>query len=428
MQRRTPLLAGAAVAALTAASFLSAAPAAAVQVVPPVTFTADTANWLVPAGVHSINVTAVGGAGGSGGDFLNGGAAGGDGGAAATVTTTLPVTPGQTIDISVGQEGGDGGNGPSIGAGGAGYASGGDGANGGNAANAGGGGGGSSAVQIDGSPSPAVIAAGGGGGGGRGGVLNTCAGGAGGDGADAGENAVPSGTCNANQLGGAAGVTATAPGQDATGTQFPNLFNVFLGGSGGGGGGDGKAGTINQSAEPDNSGGGGGGGGASIGGTVSLGAPAGDGEVVFSFSIAYPTVITAVATPNPATSGQKITVTATVDNQEPGAPGNLDPVGLVDFGIVGCTAVALVGGTAGDGLATAKCEYTAGAPSSITYDIDYNADLDSVFGFSSTTLKIDIVAALAATGLGASSLLPVGGAALVLLLGGALLVVRRRTA
>lgn len=109
MQRRTPVLAGAAVAALAAASFLTAAPAAAVQVVPPVTFTADTANWLVPAGVYSIDVTAVGGAGGAGGDFLNSGLYGGSGGAGATVTSTIFVTPGETIDITIGLAGDDGG-------------------------------------------------------------------------------------------------------------------------------------------------------------------------------------------------------------------------------------------------------------------------------------------------------------------------------
>ena len=421
------MLAGAAVAALAAASFLTATPAAAVQVVPPVTFTADTLDWLVPAGVHSIDVTAVGGAGGAGGDFQDG-IYGGSGGAGATVTTTIFVTPGDTIDITIGLAGGDGGGIFDAGDGGDGYAVGGDGAYGGIGANSGGGGGGSSAVQIDGDLVPAVIAGGGGGGGGRGGFLTTCPGGAGGDGADAGDNAVAGGFCNANQLGGAAGVDATLPGVDAVGNSDPFFANPVLGGSGGGGAGDGKAGTLNEAGIIDNSGGGGGGGGASLGGAVSTDAPAGDGEVTFAYSIAYPTVITAVATPNPATQGQKITVTATVDNQEPGAPGDLDPVGLVDFGIAGCTAVALVGGTAGDGLATAKCEYTAGAPSSITYNINYNADLDSVFAFSSTTLKIDVVAALAATGLATSSLLPVGGAALVLLLGGALLVMRRRTA
>lgn len=428
MQRRAPLLAGAAVTALAAASFLAAAPAAAVQVVPPITFTADTTDWLVPAGVHSIDVTAVGGAGGAGGDDANGGLYAGSGGAGATVTNTIAVTPGDTIDITIGLAGGTGGTFFTSGDGGDGYVDGGDGAYGGIGANGGGGGGGSSAVQIDGDAAPAIIAGGGGGGGGRGGFLTTCPGGAGGDGADAGDNAVAGGFCNANQLGGAAGGDASLPGVDAVGAADPFFANPVLGGSGGGGGGDGKAGTLNEVGIIDNSGGGGGGGGASLGGTVSTGAPAGDGEVVFSFVIAYPTVITAVATPNPATTGQKITVVATVDNQEPGLPGNLDPVGLVDFGIAGCTGVALVAGTVGDGLATATCEYIAGAPSSITYDIDYNADLDSVFGFSSTTLKIDIVAALAATGLATSSLLPVGGVALVLLLGGALLIVRRRTA
>jgi LPXTG-motif cell wall-anchored protein len=407
-----------------AASFLSAAPAAAVQVVPPVTFLANTANWVVPVGVHSINVTAVGGAGGAGGGGVNGGA----GGAGATVTSTIAVTPGETIDIYVGLAGGVGGGIFTPGAGGGGYATGGDGAYSGFLAYSGGGGGGSSAVQVDGDLAPVVIAGGGGGGGGRGGVVATCPGGAGGDGADAGENALAAGLCNSNQLGGAAGTDAMLAGVDAVGNSDPFIANGVLGGSGGGGAGDGKAGTLNENGIIDNSGGGGGGGGASLGGAVATGVPAGSGEVVFSYSIAYPTVITAVATPNPATSGQKITVTATVDNQEPGAPGNLDPAGLVDFGIPGCTAVPLVGGTAGDGLATAKCEYTAGAPSSITYDIDYNANLDSVFAFSSTTLKIDVVAALAATGVAASSLLPVGGAALVLLLGGALLVLRRRTA
>ena len=428
MQRRTPVLAGAAVAALAAASFLTAAPAAAVQVVPPVTFTADTANWLVPAGVYSIDVTAVGGAGGAGGDFLNSGLYGGSGGAGATVTSTIFVTPGETIDITIGLAGDDGGAVFAFGAGGAGYGVGGDGAYGGVGANGGGGGGGSTAVQVDGDVGPVVIAAGGGGGGGRGGLLATCAGGAGGDGADAGEDAVVGGFCNANQDGGAAGLDALANGEDATGSTDPFIANPLLGGSGGGGGGDGSAGTLNETGIIDNSGGGGGGGGASLGGSVSIGAAAGDGEVTFAYVIAYPTTVTAVASPNPATQGQKITVVATVVNNEPGIPGDLDPTGTVDFGIPGGEAVVLVGGTAGDGTSTATFEYTAGAPSSITYDIYYDALIGSPFGYSQTTLKIDVVAVLAATGLATGSLLPIGGTALALLLGGALLIVRRRTA
>ncbi|MDQ2698781.1 MAG: hypothetical protein M3Y46_08315, partial [Actinomycetota bacterium] len=385
-------------------------------------------DWVVPAGVYSIDVVAVGGAGGAGGDFLNDGLYGGAGGAGATVTTTIFVTPGETIDILIGLAGTDGESIFSPGIGGAGYTEGGDGAYGGVLANSGGGGGGSTSVQVDGDTDPVVIAGGGGGGGGRGGLLTTCAGGAGGDGADAGEDAVAGGFCNANQDGGDAGVDAALNGEDAQGSPDPIVANAVLGGSGGGGGGDGKAGTLNLAGILDNSGGGGGGGGASLGGSVSIEAPGGDGEVTFAYAIAYPTATTAVATPNPATQGQKVTVTATVENLEAGVPGDLDPVGTVDFGITGCEAVLLVAGTIGDGLATATCEYTAGAPGSTTYDLEYSPLPGSVFDFSATTLKIDVVAALAATGLAASSLLPVGGAALVLLLGGALLIVRRRTA
>ena len=275
------------------------------------------------------------------------------------------------------------------------------------------------------------MAAGGGGGGGEGGVISDCTGGAGGDGGEAGQAAFkPEPTlCDSVQAGGAAGLDGehNLPGGNAT--DVGGIY-IALAGSGGGGGGGGEAGQYNTlpTSFPFNSGGGGGGGGDSLGGTVTTPNHAGNGIVTFNYEIAYPTVTTATATPNPANKGQKVTVTATVDNVEPGPAGLNDPTGTVNFGIAGCAAVALVGGTAGDGLATAKCEYTAGDPSSITCNIVYNPLLGAPFGSSATTLKIDVVAVLAATGLGASSLLPVGGAALVLLLGGALLVLRRRTA
>ena len=102
--------------------------------------------WTVPSGVTVIGVTLAGGSGGSGGGGLN---SGGDGGELSD--KLLNVSPGEILDIYVGQNGGNGGSG-------------------------GGSGGGSSAIVVSGEV--VMLAPGGGGGGGNYG--GNCYGGGGG--------------------------------------------------------------------------------------------------------------------------------------------------------------------------------------------------------------------------------------------------------
>jgi hypothetical protein len=201
-------------------------------------YTGGEQAFVVPTGVSSIHVLAVGGSGGEG-DLL--------GGAAAEVSADLAVTPGQTLYVEVagiGQDSGEGGAGGFNG-----------GAAGGSAS---GGGGGASDVRslprsAGLSPDTRLIVAAGGGGGGGPGI--DC----GGAGGDAGSPGEPSCTW----FGGGAG-TESAGGAGGEGCfEFAESGQLGLGGIGGpgqegnNGGGGGGGGYY---------GGGGGGGGCSSGG------------------------------------------------------------------------------------------------------------------------------------------------------------------
>src|SRR4051812_32553186 len=63
-----------------------------------------TATYTVPAGVHYVEVIAIGGAG-RGGWTFNDNNTGGPGGAGAKVTAHLPVTPGQQLKVVVAHNG-----------------------------------------------------------------------------------------------------------------------------------------------------------------------------------------------------------------------------------------------------------------------------------------------------------------------------------
>ncbi|MFZ1306495.1 MAG: PKD-like domain-containing protein, partial [Ferruginibacter sp.] len=133
-------------------------------------FTGGMQTFTVPAGVTSINITALGAQGGTGaigGNSVLGGA----GGLGASATGTLAVVPGQVLNIFVGGQGAS----PAGGFNG--------GANGGSV-NAGGGGGASDVRAGGVGVANRVITAGGGGGGGRGGCHE--GGGTGGIGGDGG--------------------------------------------------------------------------------------------------------------------------------------------------------------------------------------------------------------------------------------------------
>jgi hypothetical protein len=211
-------------------------------------FTGGEQTFVVPSGVHFLQVHLAGGHGGNGG---------GNGGAAAEVLGGLEVQPGETLYVEVG------GNGETAGEGGAGGFNG-----GGNGGGAGaGGGGGASDIRLVprlgflSLESRLIVAAGGGGGAGSG----ENAGGAGGGAGSAG------GTSEGGNEGGGAGTGSTgggggfgcslsgSTGELGSGGAGGAGFEVNSGGGGGGGlyGGGGGGGGCGA-------GGGGGGGGSSF--------------------------------------------------------------------------------------------------------------------------------------------------------------------
>jgi hypothetical protein len=108
--------------------------------------------FVVPSGVTSLAVTAVGGQCGDGGSYPPGGASGGVGGNGAQVSQNLSVSPSETLVVVTGGAGADGTAGGAAGIGGI---------NGGLAGGNRGGGGGAS--EVDRGLTPLVVAGGGGG-------------------------------------------------------------------------------------------------------------------------------------------------------------------------------------------------------------------------------------------------------------------------
>src|SRR5579859_866218 len=92
-------------------------PALASAAVPGSPFTAaGEHSFVVPSGVTSLQVVVIGAAGGTGGKACscqNGGPDGAPGGQGAATTATVSVTPGQTIWVEVGGNGGNGSDHPS---------------------------------------------------------------------------------------------------------------------------------------------------------------------------------------------------------------------------------------------------------------------------------------------------------------------------
>lgn len=273
------------VVAALAGTLVSAAPAGAVTVPASQTFSATGAEqtFVVPAGVTSVRVTAIGGRGGAGyGSNV-------PGGAGAAVAGTVAVTPGQTLYVEVGANGSSANSGsfqPVFNGGAA----------AGSGTSPGGTGGGASDVRtVPRAQGPAslasrrLVAAGGGGGGGvigvggaagqpgtngnfstGGGPGTAAAGGAGGLGAQSG---LP-GTAGGAGDGGGGG---NAPGHTGGGGGGGGLF-----GGGGGGGADNSAG--------------GGGGGSSLVPTGGTFAP--DATGTPSVTLAYDLVPAVTLAPN----------------------------------------------------------------------------------------------------------------------------------
>jgi len=232
------------------------------SVPPPVTFSPSPPSspsgctvqtWTVPAGVHSIEASVVGGSGGQAYDALvNGFIGGGPGGA---VNGTLSVTPGHVLYIYVASAGASDG--------GCGYGTGGN--------SEGGGGGGSSAI-VDASTGQLLMEAGGGGGA----LSDPYQDGYGGGGYNGGNpnGAGSNGTGNSWTCTGGEGATQNAPGYggwpsgyfpywDTSAYQcgfngYVEIESVTQGGSGGGPGAGNGGNGGNQWGYNDSFGGGGG--------------------------------------------------------------------------------------------------------------------------------------------------------------------------
>jgi hypothetical protein len=250
--------------------------------------------FVVPAGVQSVTVTAIGAAGGGCG------AAGGRG---AQITGTVAVTPGEQLYVGVGGVGGDCSPAEGSGAPGpGGIGGGGRGGAGTDTEWGGGGGGGASLVGVA-SPSPGfstllVVA---GGGGGRGGPGTPTPGAAGGDaGAPGASTGNSGGGAAGTQTAGGAGGSGNPAGADGSfgmggqGADSPFTF----GGGGGGGGyyGGGGGGAQNFCCSGGGADGGGGGGGGS------------------SFTVAGATNVTG---PTPTSAAAKVTIRYPVPTADP---------------------------------------------------------------------------------------------------------------
>jgi putative Ig domain-containing protein len=218
-------------------------------------YTGTEQTFVVPAGVTSVNVVAIGAAGGNGATPVGGGT-GGTGGAGEIVSAAVAVQPGTTLYVEVG---GAGGNGTTSTGGSGGFDGG---AAGADSHTGGGGGGGASDVRqlsnLAGGTlaSRLVIAAGGGGGGGGG----DCIAGVGGGGGDSAASAGVGGNCVGVEVGGTGGANGTGVGGGGGGTGGAS------GGGGGSAGGNGTAGALGAGGAPATVGAGGGGGGLYGGG------------------------------------------------------------------------------------------------------------------------------------------------------------------
>jgi gliding motility-associated-like protein len=239
-------------------------------------YTGTTQTWVVPPCVTSISITAAGGDGG--------GSAGGNG---AVVTGTVNVTPGQTLQISVGGSG-------STGAGSGGFGGGGTGRGANSGANASGGGGGATSISV--SPfalANRIVVAGGGGG--MGGGTTDAAGGVGGCGS--GTTGVASygggGTGGTQSSGGTGGNPWGSGNNGANGSlglgaagATDNCNNNSPGGGGGGGYYGGGSGGADCFASAPYGGGGGGGGSSLVpaGGGCNQGTNNGPGYLIITYT------------------------------------------------------------------------------------------------------------------------------------------------
>jgi hypothetical protein len=262
-------------------------------------FTGGEQTFVVPQGVTSLNVVAIGGEGGTGASGTGG--TGGAGGFGARAVADLAVNPGQLLFIEVGGSGNPGGatgTGVTGGFNGGGTA----GASGGTPCLDAGSGGGGTDIRTASRTSPGtlvtrLVIAGGGAGGGGGGF----GGGAGSTGGNGGSTGSGGGNGSGNGTGGA-GATSGAPGgngsQGQGGTGGSSATGVCGGGGGGGGGGAYGGGGAANGSGGGNGGGGGGGGSSAFAAGTSLTSVGLDATGVPSVAFTYT---------GPSTSGQGTT-------------------------------------------------------------------------------------------------------------------------
>ncbi len=361
-------------------------------------YTGSAQTFTVPAGVSSLDVTAVSAAGGS--DLNADGSVFQPGGLGASVEDrAVPVSPGD-LTVIVGGVGGDTcypPSGPSC-AGGAGGSPGAGG--GGGAGSSGGAGGGGYSGLLDPSSSPAtpLVIAGGGGGAGSG-AGGEGAGGAGdtgnGGGAGAGNSddlATTGGGGGTSTAGGAGGTTdvtpgvagtagtslAGGPGGSAIDTTDPTKSG--FGGGGGGGGYFGGGGGGGEGAVTGSFGGGGGGGGSSYGvgpGLTNETTSTAPASVTISYTVpASPdstsTVVSCAPSPVLAETASTCTATVTDTSSSPSVP-----TGSVSFGSSGPGSLGGGGSCSLSGAGnSASCQvsYTQATVGSATINAGYGGD------------------------------------------------------
>jgi hypothetical protein len=358
--------------------------------------------WTVPAGVTSATFDLYGAAGGDSGGFSFAHAPGGHG---AHMQATLGVTPGATIQVMVGGQGGTNGNeaGGFNGGGGRGEI--------GNSFPLAGGGGGGSDIRFNSSSGCSTTANGcgladrllvsGGGGGAAGfgagsgpGGLGGPAGGAGGMSGASGSPATGSTQAGAGTAGGGGTVTSGGPGGKGgtgglgigSGTNGSNgqlgqggstAQIGFNGGDGGGGGGGyyggGEGGQGGADFLSDTSAGGGGGGGGSsfatssaTGVTLTDGVQAGDGKVVVTYTPPLDTTAPkASPSQSPAANAavwNNTDVTITWNWTDADGPTDIDPNN--------CTTSSTSSGEGSKLTLTATCSDKAGNTGSASYNVN----------------------------------------------------------
>ncbi|MGW1895467.1 Ig-like domain-containing protein [Streptomyces sp. NPDC002004] len=327
-----------------------------------------TDTFTVPDGVSAVDVDLFGAEGGSAAGYVvpNPPATGAPGGLGGETHATLPVRPGQRLQITVGAAGipGTSRHGEFARPGGFGHGSGGGGAHGGG----GSGGGGSDVRAGTFGPSDRVLVAGGGGGAGNGGPLLHGGDGGGPEGEAGGQadgydgagvagggatQAAPGAGSGNSRLGGpgtAGGDIDPNTGQPNPGSGGPG-GNGGAGGNGGGGGGGGYFGGAGGSGggNPGNLPGAGGGGGSAFAAPTATdvsfapGVNHGNGKATFRFR--YDTSLALTADTSAPLFGHRVTLTADVAAVNPAADA---PGGTVTFseGSTPLATVPLTGGQA----------------------------------------------------------------------------------